>query len=371
LTVSPNTDAARSAVVTFRSEKHFDVSNSFTISQVPGAPSVWISPSSDWENVPISGGSSTINVDYYSSFTVDAPSWVTVSGSGSSRTLTVAANTGAARSADVTFTSGDASNSITVSQAPGVWISPSSNWTSVPISGGSRTITVGYYSSFTVSAPTWVTVSGSGSTRTLTVASNTGAARSGVVTFKSGEASNSFTVSQLAGTITVTVTDLVTSNWTEQYGARNDGWNENVSNIGSGGYVLFGPRPSIGYYHGSVVYQNINFVAGHYYWISTYFGTYGDSRGYMTVKVGSQNEWYNANPGVQNFTTTVNNLSGLVNVCAYAWDDPNMSYTKFVCLDIVDMYPLMSQGATLAQAKAALDANCRAMNGARNVSIRL
>jgi len=236
--VAANTGAARTGTLTIATQ-------TFTVTQSTGvAPcSYSISPSS--QNVGASASTVTVNVTTAAACAWTATEgvpWITIA-SGASDTgngtvnLSIAANTGAARSGTVTI----AGESFTVNQAAFVpacsySISPSSQ----NVGAGASTVTVNVTTAAacawtaTEGVP-WITIASGASdtgngTVNLSIAANTGGARSGTVTI----AGQSFTVNQAAfvppctfsiapsnqnvpapgGTGTVTVTTASGCTWT-------------------------------------------------------------------------------------------------------------------------------------------------------------
>lgn len=100
-----------------------------------------------------------------------------------------------------------------------ITINPATNWTNIPAAGGAqRTITVTTnFGGYWLSAPYWVIVEFIGMNVRLTARPNNEWIRTGTVRFSQFQngsgASRSFTVTQLAGQITPTLTINPTTNW--------------------------------------------------------------------------------------------------------------------------------------------------------------
>jgi len=118
MTATPNTGAARSGTVTVSVA---GLTRTVSVTQQAGAATLEVSPTT-WA-APVGGGTQNIaittnqlwqNINFS-----DYPSWLTVSGTGMTRTLTAAANTGAARTATVTVrvAGTDVTRTIQVTQA--------------------------------------------------------------------------------------------------------------------------------------------------------------------------------------------------------------------------------------------------------------
>ena len=119
-----NTTSARTGTITVNAG---GLSRSFSVSQVAGAATLTINPSTNWTNIPSEGGtmhqrSVTVTTNA-TSFTVSSPSWLNiVYSTGTTRgfRLTPRHNTTiSSRSGTVTVTAGNQTRSFTVSQSPG------------------------------------------------------------------------------------------------------------------------------------------------------------------------------------------------------------------------------------------------------------
>ena len=202
-----NTGAARSFTLAFTSGS---ARNAFTITQASQPKGT--APKVSWTAWSPAASATSKAITVTSEDTCSATishSWITLgsvtatTGSSKTRPVNVKANTStASRKGTITFKNKNGSATVTITQAgkaPSIWISPSSDW-SVSASGGSRTITVSYYTSWTLNTlPSWVKVTKSGTTAKVTVAANTGAKRAFTLAFTSGSARNAFTITQAAG----------------------------------------------------------------------------------------------------------------------------------------------------------------------------
>ena len=249
-TVAPNTGAARTGTLSI-------AGRAFTVTQSAGsapppACTYTIAPTS--QNVTAAGGAGTVAVTANAGCTWTASSgatWITItsgaSGTGSGAVaFTVAANTGAARSAALTI----AGQTFTVTQdaaaapPPCTYsISPQSQNVNANANTGSVAVTTGSACAWTAASnAAWLSITsgaagtGNGSVG-VSVAANTGSARSGTLTI----AGQTFTVNQaafvppcsysiaptsqnftaLGGTGSVTVTTTAACAWTASSGA---GW---------------------------------------------------------------------------------------------------------------------------------------------------
>lgn len=189
LAFAPNTGATRTGTVTIASQLH-------TVTQAGAAAPCAYSIEPSNQSVPASGGPGTISVTAAAGCAWTAASqvpWITVT-AGSSGTgtgivsLTIAANTGAARTGTVTV----ADRTYSVAQAAAATpcsYSLSTTVIAAPAAGGNFTVVVSTSSSCSWTATRqaeWIAVTeggnGTGGGRvTLTVAANGGTARSGSV----------------------------------------------------------------------------------------------------------------------------------------------------------------------------------------------
>jgi len=239
ITVAANSGATRTGAVIVASQV-------YTVTQagVPPPCSFTIAPTS--QSIPVGGGNATVNVTTAAGCgwtAVSQAAWIAVtsgaSGSGNGAVgLTIAANTGAARTGTVAI----AGQTYTVTQpeASGpcsFTIAPTSQ--SIPAGGGNATVNVttaaGCAWTAVSQATEWITVtsgaSGNGNGAVaLTIAANTGAARTGTVAI----AGHTYSISQpeaprpcsfavaptdiaspaAGGTATVTVATEAACSWT-------------------------------------------------------------------------------------------------------------------------------------------------------------
>jgi hypothetical protein len=196
ITVAPNTGAARSGVLTIAGQTYTVTQAALSCTYALAAASAAIGAAGGTGSVAVTASSSACGWTASSN-----SSWVTVSpssGSGSgTATFTVAANTGAARTAVLTI----AGQSYTVTQAAlscaygisaSVW-SPTSAGGSTSVGVSASAASCGWTALSTTSWVTLTPASGTGSgSVTIVAAANTGGARSAVVTI----AGQAYTVSQ-------------------------------------------------------------------------------------------------------------------------------------------------------------------------------
>jgi hypothetical protein len=207
-TVPPNPGAERTGAITVAGQRA-------TVIQSAAAPpncNTTISPTG--QNIPAAGGSGSISVQSQSTcdwaVATDAP-WITVTSGSTGRgnavvTFAVAANTGAARTGNISI----ANRTFTVSQAAGAAppppactyaIAPTAQNVPATANTGTVNVTTTAACAWTaVSNAVWLTVtSGAAGTGNgvvgFSVAANTGAARTGMLTI----ATQTFSVTQAAG----------------------------------------------------------------------------------------------------------------------------------------------------------------------------
>jgi len=219
LTATQNTTAAtRSGTVSVTAGNQM---RSFTVTQLAGATTLTISPTTAWTNIPAAGGAQrTVTVTTNApTYTLSRPAWMTHQFLATGFRLTATQNTTtAARSGTVSVTAGNQVRSFTVTQLAGattLTISPATAWTSIPAAGGAqRTVTVTTNApNYTLSRPAWLTHQFLATGFRLTATQNTTtAARSGTVSVTAGNQVRSFTVTQLAGATTLTISP--TTAWT-------------------------------------------------------------------------------------------------------------------------------------------------------------
>jgi hypothetical protein len=154
----------------------------------------------------------TANVDWSAS---SAAGWLTVSPTSGSNngtvTATYTANTGAARTGTITFTAGTLTQTVTVNQAIPVEISVSPTTQSISPPAGNFPITLSSNTAWTVSSnAAWLTASptsgASNASVTANFTANTGAARTGILTFSAGGVTRTVTVTQATPALTVSPT---------------------------------------------------------------------------------------------------------------------------------------------------------------------
>jgi hypothetical protein len=150
-----------------------------------------------------SGGSSSVNVktniDAWS--VGGAPSWCTVSKSGSSVSVTCSANTGSVRTGSFKITAGSKTETISIYQnAAETTLTATPTSLTFTASGGSSTVNV-YTNADTWSVqgmPSWCTTSKYSTSASITCSANTGSARSGSFTITAGSKTATIYISQAA-----------------------------------------------------------------------------------------------------------------------------------------------------------------------------
>ena len=155
----------------------------------------------------VGGESKTVSIASNIAWTASSSAtWATLSaasGKGDATlTVTVAANTGAARTASVTITAGSVEKTVAISQAaftPTLSVAPAS--LDFASAGEGKSVAITSNTTWAASASeSWVTLSaasGTGdATLTVTAAANTGAARTATVTITAGTLTKTVTVSQ-------------------------------------------------------------------------------------------------------------------------------------------------------------------------------
>lgn len=203
-TAQANPGAARTATMTVAGQ-------SFTINQAAAAPACTFGLNPSSYSPTAAGGTTSVAVTAAAGCswsTTGLPAWITFTNGNGSGTgngtvnLTIAANTGAARTATLTI----AGQPFPVNQAaagPACSYALNPTTFSAPVAGGPTTVAVTTTSGCswtTTGVPAWITVpnnSGTGTgngTVSLQVAANTGAARSATLTI----AGQSYTVNQAA-----------------------------------------------------------------------------------------------------------------------------------------------------------------------------
>lgn len=203
LSHTANTGAQRTGVLTFSGS---GITQTVTVTQAAAA-SLTVAPTS--QSVSSVAGSANITVTSNVAWTVTSnAAWLTRSPTSGSNNGTVAAsftaNTGAARTGTLTFTGGGITRTATITQAAAASLSVTPSTQSVGTFAGSFNITVSSNTAWAVSSDAaWLTTSPtSGSnnrTVTATYAANSGAARTGTLTFSGSGITRTVTVSQADG----------------------------------------------------------------------------------------------------------------------------------------------------------------------------
>ncbi len=198
-----NTGATRTGILTFSGS---GITQTVTVTQAAAA-NLTVAPSS--QSVSSSAGSANINVTSNVAWTVSSnANWLTPNPSSGSNNGTVTAsftaNTGAVRTGTLTFTGGGITRTATITQAAAASLSVTPTTQSVAIAAGSFSITVSSNIAWTISSnAAWLTTSPTSGSNNRTVtasyAANTGAARTGTLTFSGGGLTQTVTVSQADG----------------------------------------------------------------------------------------------------------------------------------------------------------------------------
>ena len=242
------------------------ITRSFQVAQLAGAAILTINPSTNWTNVPAAGGTRTVTVTTnLPSFNVQRPAWINVQPTQTGFILTATPNnTTTPSSGVVSVTGGGITRSFQVTQLAAtatLTISPTSDWTDIPATGGTRTVTVNTnLPSYSVGKPDWMTLQTTPGGFILTANVNdTTWQRAGEVRVMGGGVTRSFRVTQLGRTlIPVQCPPLadIQRGTAAQYLAMGIGWplgdefgNErrNLNNVGSSGF--FGHRRDGGRIH--------------------------------------------------------------------------------------------------------------------------
>ena len=150
------------------------------------------------------GGSKTITIESNVSWSITAPSWVTLSKSSGSGNYSITATVGSStsdRSGTISVAGGGITKTVSVDQSAQAYLTVSPSSLSFAGAGGSKTITIESNTSWSISAPSWVTLSkssGSGdATITATVSSST-SQRSGTISVTGAGTTKTVSVSQTA-----------------------------------------------------------------------------------------------------------------------------------------------------------------------------
>ncbi|WP_421799068.1 BACON domain-containing protein [Haliscomenobacter sp.] len=198
-----NTGAQRTGILTFTGS---GLTQTVTVTQAAAA-NLTVAPTS--QSVSSQAGSANITVTSNVAWNVSSnAAWLTPSPNSGSNNGTVAAsfttNTGAARTGTLTFTGGGITRTATITQAAPASLTVTPSTQSVGTAAGSFNITVSSNIAWTVSSnAAWLTTSPtSGSnngTVTASYAANTGAARTGTLTFSGSGLTQTVTVNQADG----------------------------------------------------------------------------------------------------------------------------------------------------------------------------
>ncbi len=199
---STNPGGVRTGVLTFTGG---GISKTVTVNQ-EAANALVVTP--EVQAVPNTAGSFTVVLTSTVSWTVSSNAvWLTnnqTSGSNNASPLvSYTANTGTARTGILTFTGGGITKTVTVNQAAANALTISPDLQVVPNTAGSFTVTLTSNVNWTVNSnAVWLTInqtSGSNNASPLvSYAANTGAARSGILTFTGGGITKTLTVNQTA-----------------------------------------------------------------------------------------------------------------------------------------------------------------------------
>lgn len=241
--IASNSSTQRSTEVTVYDSTY--PANTFT-QTVYQDGDITISPTS--LNFNENGGSQTVTIsNIYSDWGVsneNIPSWMTVTTNNNILTVSVSANnTSSQRTAQLpvrTFTYfGTNVTTLTVTQDPAPVFSVSPTTLSFSAGGQTKTATLSNRpSSIYITNPTWVTVTRNDNTVSITAAANnTGAQRTGTVTFTDNDDSTntcSISVSQSKLQVSVSPTNLT-------FDSGGESKTVTLSNIPSGGYTITNP----------------------------------------------------------------------------------------------------------------------------------
>jgi hypothetical protein len=199
-----NSGAQRSGVLTFTGG---GITRTVTVTQAAAAASLTVTPTV--QSVATTAGSLNITVASNVAWSVSSnAAWLTASPTSGSNNGTVTANytanTGAARTGILTFTGGGITRTVTITQAAPVFLTVTPSTQSVSKAAGTFGITVSSNIAWTISSnAAWLTtspVSGSNNgTVNASYAANTGAARTGILTFSGAGLTQTVTVSQADG----------------------------------------------------------------------------------------------------------------------------------------------------------------------------
>jgi hypothetical protein len=203
-----NTGAARTGILTFSAG-----GETRTVTVTQATPALAVSPTT--QAVPAAAGNFAITLTSNVNWTVSSNAgWLTASPTSGSNdgsiTASYTANTGAARTGILSFSGNGLTRTVTVTQAtPNLAVTPTTQSVS-PIEG-SFAITLTSNVAWTVNSNVaWLSASDASGSNNATVnaiySDNTGALRTGILTFTGGGLSRTVTVTQAAPTLTVTPT---------------------------------------------------------------------------------------------------------------------------------------------------------------------
>jgi len=177
-----------------------------------------ISPTTNWTNIPASGATRSVTVTTnLNEYTVTRPAWTSFETISGGFKLTAQVNTIASmRTGTVSVSGGGIIRNFTVSQlaaSPFLTISPTTNWTNIPVIGATRNITVTTnLTEFTITRSAWINYDALSGGFKLTVPTNSFAIEHiGIVNVSGGGINRSFNVSQQAASPTLTISP--TTNW--------------------------------------------------------------------------------------------------------------------------------------------------------------
>ena len=221
-----NPNNARTGTITVYGTGAYDKTKrtaSIKVSQSSGIPTISLSPNTDWTMTSNAAATRDVSVSYTnaSAYSVTASaSWVTVSQSGNTVTLSVAKNTGSDRSTTVrfgvtgTYTDTFVYDDVIVNQegVSKLTVNPTS-W-SVPLAGGSTTVTgspTNLSTYYATSSVDWAKATKSRNTITISATSAIGVDRNGTITlYGTGDSDKTYrtatvSISQAAGSSSISL----------------------------------------------------------------------------------------------------------------------------------------------------------------------
>ena len=209
LTALANTIAsARSDVVSVYGG---GITNNFNVSQLAASPTLTISPTTDWTNIPVAGATRIVYVSTnLMTYTYSRPGWMDIEMITGGFKLTAPVNNIASeRTGIVSISGGGITRSFNVSQlaaSPILTISPTTDWINIPASGATRTVTVtSNLPTYTISGPGWINnveILSNGFKLTVPI-NTTSSERTNTINVSGNGIIRSFSVSQLAGNPTI------------------------------------------------------------------------------------------------------------------------------------------------------------------------